>query len=87
MKKRCPWLYDGYDWKARYIALAMLLAVAVLVVAVCLLIQAVESHECALAARQLHRASSYHFLGGCYVDIGHGQKVPLENYNAFRGAR
>jgi len=79
---------DRYGmWKGRYILLIGVVVAAVVVSAIGGVVATVESHECALAARQLHRPSSYHFLGGCYVGIGAGQKVPLENYNSFRNAK
>lgn len=80
-------VYDNMGfWKGGYIIVASAITVVLIVVAICLAVATVSSHECALASRELKRPSSYHFLGGCYVGVG-GQKVPLENYNAFRQAK
>jgi hypothetical protein len=65
--------------------LATLLAIAVVFGAACWM---VESHECSVAARHLHRGSSYSFLGGgCYVQVGHGEMVQLAHCNGFRPVR
>lgn len=84
MKSAAPWLFDPSGWlRGRFIALL----IAAFVVLIVLGVVALRRHECSTASQQIHRLTSYHVPGGCYVGIGNGQKVPLDNYNAFRGAR
>lgn len=84
MKRRCPWFFDDIGMpKARFLLPLGIVMVAAIVIAAL----AVRDQACDTASRQLHRPTSFHVPGGCYVGIGHGQKVPLGNYNAFRDAR
>lgn len=84
MRQHCPWLFDSMGWvRPRFIVLA----IAVLVVVLVLGALAIRRQACATASAQLRRPTSFHVPGGCFVGIGHGQKVPLGNYNAFRDAR
>lgn len=81
-------LRDSYGLTALGILVAVAGVVLALVIAVGAICWVVESHECVVAARHLHRGSSYSLLGGgCYVQIGHGEMVQLAHYNGFRPVR
>jgi len=82
------WKETPYSWKTGWAVAAFVAGIAALIVIFGAAGYGWESHECSVAGGQIQRATHYSFFGGgCYVDIGGGQKVPLDNYNAFKGAK
>lgn len=79
------WWSDGYGLTGFAICVICVAGVAAILAVLVVLVWQVELVECHTALRELHRGGSFHlFGGGCYVDVGHGEALKIDNYNGFR---
>ncbi len=84
-------LRDSFLWDDRLdmlsgwgFVLGFLTMVAVIAVVVCVAVYAVESRNCAYAARQFGKQTHYDFFAKCYIRINAHQMVPLDQWRAFK---
>lgn len=75
------WLRDGYGMvRGRWIALIVLAGVLAMVSVAVVGVSYVEATKCERLEDGLRRDTEYRFLGGCYVALDDGRRVPEALY-------